>query len=170
MLLLFQKIHQELEQKEKEELQRGGTRERRPERNGVMDRERHRGSTKQKTEDEYELGRGPPIDSVLQLPKRSDPQSMQDECWAFTQTDTRWRHQLNIAWLLEESAWGRGRMEASSDSSRRGVQKATRLSKSSRVRISLVVRSLKLSAPNAEDTGSIPGQGTKISHAQTIKM
>ena len=64
LLLLFQKIHQELEQKKRkrkeEELQRGGTRERRPERNGVRDRGRHRGSTKQKTEEEYELGRGLP--------------------------------------------------------------------------------------------------------------
>ena len=35
---------------------------------------------------------------------------------------------------------------------------------------SLVVRWLKLGAPNAEGTGSIPGQGTKISHAKTIKI
>ena len=35
---------------------------------------------------------------------------------------------------------------------------------------SLVVRWLKLDAPNAEGTGSIPGQGTKISHAKTIKI
>ena len=107
---------------------------------------------------------------LTQLPKRSDPQRMKDEYRAFPQTDTRWRHQLNIAWLLGESAWGRGRMEASSDSSRLGVQKATSLSKSSRVGTSLVVRWLKLGAPNAEGTGSIPGQGTKISQAKTIKI
>ena len=35
---------------------------------------------------------------------------------------------------------------------------------------SLLVRWLKLGAPNAEGTGSIPGQGTKISHAKTIKI
>ena len=35
---------------------------------------------------------------------------------------------------------------------------------------SLLVRWLKLDAPNAEGTGSIPGQGTKISHAKTIKI
>ena len=50
----------EKKKRKEEELQRGGTRERRPERNGIRDRGRHRGSTKQKTEEEYELGRGPP--------------------------------------------------------------------------------------------------------------
>lgn len=35
---------------------------------------------------------------------------------------------------------------------------------------SLVVRWLKLGAPNAESTSPIPGQGTKISHAKTIKI
>ena len=35
---------------------------------------------------------------------------------------------------------------------------------------SLVVRWLKLGAPNAEGTGSIPGRGTKISHAKPIKI
>ena len=33
---------------------------------------------------------------------------------------------------------------------------------------SLVVRWLKLGAPNAEGTGSIPGQGTKLPHAKKI--
>ena len=47
------RVGTEKKKRKEDELQRGGTRERRPERNGIRDRGRHRGSTKQKTEEEY---------------------------------------------------------------------------------------------------------------------
>lgn len=52
MFCMLQKVDQELEEKKKKEgLQRGDTRERRTESNGVRERGRHRGITKQKAEE-----------------------------------------------------------------------------------------------------------------------
>ena len=175
MLLLFQKIHQELEQKKKEgrrATERGCQRER-PERRRQTQGSADAAPSQRKTG----VRERPPGQAaapgerglLTQLRGRPDPQNPRGAQQTVPRTDARWRHQPNIAWLPAESA-GQGQRGSRLRLVPAGCSEAARPSESSRAGASLVVSWLQLGAPNAEGTGSIPGQGTKIPHAKKVKI